>query len=90
MSLEYWSTSDTVFAVSMSVFGAIAVGLIAITISAAIAESKRPEFSLKKDDWKCSDSITRTHLQSVTTGKVTTLIPVTETICIEYRRVGAQ
>jgi len=68
-------------------------GLIAATIVLILAavgwagysESKRPNMTLKKDDWQCSKSETRTHLQLM--GKI--LMPVTEQVCMEYRRIGA-
>jgi hypothetical protein len=49
-------------------------------------DSQRPTFVLKKEDWACTRSENRTHLQPLVSGKVTTLIPVTNSVCVEYRR----
>lgn len=51
-------------------------------------ESKRPTFELKRDDWTCTRSETRTRLQPIIAGKVTTTMPVTSSVCMEYRRVA--
>ena len=67
--------------------GLIVAAIVLILVAAgwgAYSESKRPNMTLKKDDWQCAKSETRTYLQP--TGKV--LMPMTEQVCIEYRRIG--
>jgi len=71
---------DWGFGIIMLGFGLVATGVL----YGGYLESQRPEFCLKKDDWKCTGTVTRTHLQSVTTGTVTALVPVTETHCVKY------
>lgn len=44
--------------------------------------SQRPTIEINKDDWQCTKSEQRTHLQPI--GKV--LMPMTRTVCVEYRR----
>lgn len=51
-------------------------------------DSKRPTFELKKDDWECVKDERRTHLRPMLVGKVTIMQPVTNTVCLEYRRIG--
>lgn len=51
-------------------------------------DSKRPTFDLNRDDWTCSRSESRTRLRPTVAGKTTTLIPVTENVCMEYRRLA--
>ena len=57
--------------------------LIAAAGCGAYGESLRPDMMLKKDDWQCTNSKTRTNLQLV--GKV--LVPITMKVCMEYRRI---
>jgi hypothetical protein len=54
----------------------------------AYADSQRPTVDLKRDDWECTKSEARSHLQPVLVGQVTVLIPMTTTVCVEYARRG--
>lgn len=63
-----------------------ALALIGWLFVAMWQDSQRPTFELKKEDWACTRSENRTHLQPIVAGKVTTLIPVTNSVCVEYRR----
>ena len=65
------------------VIAAIVLILVALGWG-AYSESKRPNITLKKDEWKCTKNETRTHLQPI--GKV--LMPMNKQVCIEYRRIG--
>jgi hypothetical protein len=54
----------------------------------AYADSQRPTVDLKRDDWECTKSEARSHLQPMLVGQVTVLIPMTTTVCLEYARRG--
>lgn len=51
-------------------------------------ENQKPTITLKKDEWECVNSERRTHLQPMTSGKVTTLQPMTSTVCTQYNRLA--
>jgi hypothetical protein len=52
------------------------------------ADSQRPTFDLKRDDWEGTKSEARSHLQPIFVGQVTVLIPMSTTVCLEYARRG--
>ena len=59
------------------------------SVSTVWTEIQRSEFCLKKEDWKCTQKVTRTTLTLQTStnanGTVTTTtVPVTETHCVKY------
>lgn len=64
----------------------VVVVLIAWIFWSVWSDSQRPTFELKRDDWICTKSENHTRLQPTLAGKVTTLVPVTTTVCIEYTR----
>jgi len=86
MNWRYWDWGYILFMTAF--FGTI--GLIGAAMGYGIyAESQRPEFCLKKDDWKCTQTVTRTTLTLQTStnanGTITTTpVPVTETHCVKY------
>lgn len=57
--------------------------IVAVVGLAVYDESQRPDMGLKKDDWQCTKSENRTHLQPM--GKL--LMPMTTKICLEYTRI---
>lgn len=73
------------------VFGAVMAVLLAVigwVIWAAWQDSQRPTFELKRDDWACTKSEARTHLQPMLVGKVTTLVPMSTNVCLQYSRIA--
>lgn len=52
----------------------------------AYSNSQRPTIEIKKDEWECVKSEHRTRSQPMLVGKVTILLPITRTVCVEYRR----
>ena len=50
------------------------------------AYNQQPTFNLKRSDWNCTKSEQRTHLQPTLVVKSTVMMPVTNTVCIEYAR----
>lgn len=66
----------------------LVVGVVGYVLWAAWSDSQRPTFQLKRDDWECTKSESRTHLQPMLVGKVTTLIPMTTSVCLEYTRIA--
>lgn len=49
-------------------------------------DSRAPSFTLKKAEWTCTRNEENTRRQPVVAGNVTTLIHVTDVVCVEYRR----
>jgi hypothetical protein len=60
--------------------GAASVAIAALVVFAAVEDSKRPDFTLKKDDWRC----TRKETTYTLVGKV--LVPHTK--CMVYERIN--
>lgn len=64
-----------------------AIVLILVAVGWGVySESQRPTIEIKKDDWECVKWEQRTHLQPILIGKMTIMQPMTNTICVEYRR----
>lgn len=61
------------------------IGILFVAGYSAWDESKRPDLTIKKDDWACTKHESRTHLQPI--GKV--LMPMTHDVCTEYSRTGS-
>lgn len=85
--LEEWVMDDD------STFIGIGKLLLVISIFAAIilgpfiyADATAPSFTLRKDEWRCIDQQMETHLVMV--GKV--LVPQTDMVCVEYKRISAR
>jgi hypothetical protein len=70
----------------LSLIAAAVVGIIGLVLVSAYRDSQRPTFELKKDDWTCARSEQRTYLRPMPVGKVTTLMPMSMAVCMEYRR----
>ena len=67
---------------------AFVIALGALVFIAAWQDSERPTFELKKADWECVKAEHRTHLQPMLIGKMTIMQPITNTVCLEYRRTA--
>lgn len=67
---------------------AVAFCFIAATVYVLYKDGQRPTFELKRDDWACSRHVSRTTLQPVQNGSRMDLVPMTQTECVEYRRIG--
>lgn len=76
-----------------------AIGLACLTIGfpvgsllaclpwAFMTQANSPDLvTLKKNEWACVASHTQTTMVASSTGKITTMIPVTTTICDAYGR----
>ena len=72
----------------LSALLAIFILLLATVGVAVWQDSNLPTFELKKDDWECVEEERRTHLQSMLVGKIMIMQPITNTVCLEYRRIG--
>ena len=72
--------------------GVIVAAIVLVVVAVgwgAYSDSQRPTIEIKKDDWECVKSESRTHLQPMLVGKITILQPITNTVCMEYsRRAG--
>ena len=44
-----------------------------------------PVIKLNKDEWACTKSEKRSHLQPMIVGKVTIMMPMIDNICMEYQ-----
>lgn len=66
----------------------LVLGIVVWVLWAAWSDSQRLTLELKRDDWKCTKSESRTHLQPMLVGKVTTLITMTKIVCSEYTRIS--
>ena len=64
------------------------VVLIGVIAWALYSEGQRPTIEIKKDDWECVKSEDRTHLQPMLVGRTTMLMPMTTTVCLDYKRVA--
>ncbi len=63
------------------------LAILGFAFYAAYSDARAPKFELNKRDWKCTKSEEKTHLQPMLVGKVTILMPMTHTACLEYRHV---
>ena len=59
--------------------------LIVVSTVAAYSGSQRPTIVLNKAEWECTKSEQRTHLQPMLVGKITVMVPIPRTVCMEYR-----
>ncbi len=71
--------------IESAIVAAIVLTIVAIGWG-AYSDSQRPTIEIKKDEWECVKSEQRTHLQPVVVGKTTIFQPMTNTVCVEYRR----
>jgi len=74
------------FSLIEAVIVAVIVLIIAVVGWSLYSDSQRPTIEIKKDDWECVKSEPRQHLQPMLVGKTTILMPITTTVCVEYRR----
>ena len=51
-----------------------------------IQDARSPTFELKKADWVCTHTVSRTHMQPMIVGKVTVITPITADECTQYTR----
>ena len=63
------------------------LAVAAYAFYSAYVSSRGPKFELNKNNWACSKSEEQTHLQPTLVGKVTIMMPITRTVCLEYRHV---
>lgn len=62
------------------------LGVVGLLVHAIYLDAQRPTFELKRDDWVCTKSEQRTRLQATPAGKSLMLLPMQETVCVEYVR----
>lgn len=65
----------------------ILAALVGTFVLAAYHDATRPTFMLKKADWTCTRSEQHTRYQPMVINNQTQLMPITETVCLEYKRV---
>lgn len=65
---------------------AFVVIVLFFLIGLLVADSKRPTFELKKDDWECTKSEHRTQMQPMQSGSTIILMPMIHTVCTQYVR----
>jgi len=65
----------------------VAIALIIALLGIALyIESNSETIVLIKAEWHCTKTERETHLQPTLVGKVTTLVPITRTACVEYAK----
>lgn len=62
------------------------VGILAGLGIGAWRNTEAPVIELRKNEWSCTKTEQRTHLQPMPAGKAMTVIPMTSTECVEYKR----
>lgn len=71
----------------------VVIAILSILVAAGVClylESQRPTIELIKDNWECVESEQRTHIQPMLVGKITVMMPMNSTVCVQYiRREGA-
>lgn len=60
--------------------------LIGLLIYLAIIDAKSPTFELRKADWHCTVSRQQMSTMVISTGKTTTVVPRTVTVCDQWSR----
>ena len=63
------------------------VGILGVMGYGAYSDSKEPHILLQKSEWQCNKVETRTYMQPMVVGKVTTMMPMTDEVCVEYHRL---
>jgi hypothetical protein len=71
--------------IEAAIVAAIVLILGAVGV-AAWSDSQKPTTEIRKDEWDCVRTEPRSHLQPMQVGKVMILMPMTSTVCVEYRR----
>lgn len=65
---------------------AFILAIVGFVCWSVYADSQRPTFELKREDWVCSKSEQSPRLQPMPVGKTLMLLPMPQTVCTEYRR----
>lgn len=69
----------------VGIVGAIIL-IIGLVGFGAWSDSKSPNILLKKTEWECAKVEKRTYMQPMMVGKTTTMMPMTDNVCVEYHR----
>ena len=64
------------------------VAVLAWALGSAWGDSQRPTLELKRDDWSCTKSETRAHLEPTQVGRSTVPVSRAHTVCLQYTRVA--
>ena len=72
--------------IELAIISAIIGILVAIGYE-GYADLKQPHILLKKSEWECNKIETRTYMQPMVVGKTTTMMPMTEDVCVDYHRL---
>lgn len=75
------------FDIFLGFLALLVVAVLGLLIYLMVLEMTSPTFTLRKDEWHCINSHLETHLQPMQTGKITTLIPITDEVCTEYQKI---
>ncbi len=65
---------------------ALTAAVLALVVWVAWSNSQKPTFELRRDEWFCTKTELRSHLQPMQVGRATVMMPVNRTECVEYRR----
>lgn len=66
----------------------VIAAVLAVVGWSAWSSSESGVITLNVSEWRCTDTRTETHLQPMLVGKITTLIPITQQRCVEYRAMA--
>lgn len=68
------------------------IGIIAVVLLlsgiAFYLDATTEKFSLKKQDWQCTDTQVRNVLTTIMVGDKMSMIPSTKSVCVKYERIG--
>lgn len=65
---------------------AAVLGLMGWVLVMLWQESQAPAFELRKDEWSCTAEHTETRYRPQLVGKVTIMVPYTESVCDRWER----